>query len=118
MRCFFHLALLKRSHFPTGNETVLVIWIFFSYNRFYSVAYTAYNTSHTLMAPLSTKDRKERSRLSVLTNMQPMLSGMIVAVLFPTFIVPRLGVERNRWIILMTGIAVIAFPFILMEYFY
>ena len=104
--------------FPTGNELVLVIWIFFSYNLFYSVAYTAYNTCHTLMVPLSTKDKAERSRLSVLTNMQPMLSGMIVAVLFPTFIVPALGINRGKWIGLMTGIAVLALPCILLEYFY
>ena len=45
------------------------------------------------MVPLSTKDKAERSRLSVLTNMQPTLSGMIVSVLFPTFIVPALGID-------------------------
>lgn len=104
--------------FPTGNELVLVIWIFFSYNLFYSVAYTAYNTCHTLMVPLSTRDPQERSRLSVLTNMQPMLSGMIVAVLFPTFVVPAMGIHRGRWVAVMTAIAVIAFPCILLEYFY
>ena len=112
------ISMVLLFFFPTKNDTVLVIWIFFSYNLFYSVAYTAYNTCHTLMVPLSTRDRAERGRLSVLTNMQPMLSGMIVAVLFPTFIVPALGVNRDKWIILMTAIAAAAFPCILLEYFY
>lgn len=112
------ISMVLLFSFPTGNELVLVIWIFFSYNLFYSVAYTAYNTCHTLMVPLSTRDRGERSRLSVLTNMQPMVSGMVVAVLFPTFIVPALGINRGKWIMLMSAIAAVAFPCILLEYFF
>lgn len=112
------ISMVLLFFFPTGNELVLVIWIFFSYNLFYSVAYTAYNTCHTLMVPLSTRDRSERSRLSVLTNMQPMVSGMVVAVLFPTFIVPALGINRGKWIMLMSAIAAIALPCILLEYFF
>ena len=103
---------------PTGNSFATALWIFISYNLFYSVAYTAYNTCHTLMVPLSTKDMQERGRLSVLTNSQGMLSGMIVAVMFPTFIVPAMGIVRGRWIAVMTFIALTAFPFILMEYYF
>lgn len=42
------ISMVLLFFFPTGNEMVLVVWIFFSYNLFYSVAYTAYNTCHTL----------------------------------------------------------------------
>lgn len=104
--------------FPDGSTTLLVVWIFLSYNLFYSIAYTAYNTAHTLMVPLSTKDPVQRSQLSVLTNSQGMISGMVVAVLFPTFIVPKLGIDRSSWIGLMTMIAGAAFPFILLEYYF
>lgn len=38
---------------PSGSEWMLVIWIFFSYNLFYSVAYTAYNTIYTLTTGLA-----------------------------------------------------------------
>ncbi len=103
---------------PNGSEFGVAMWIFFSYNLFYSVAFTAYNSAHTLMVPLATNDREERSRLSVFTNMQGMLSGMMVAVLFPTIIVPRLGVNRLAWVGLMTAIAVIALPLISLEYFF
>ena len=103
---------------PSASEWILVFWIFISYNLFYSVAYTAYNTAHTLMVPLSTKDSKERSKLSVLANSQGMLSGMIVAVLFPTFIVPALGVNKDTWMSLISCIALLALPFILLEYFF
>lgn len=103
---------------PAVNDVVLVIWIFISYNLFYSVAYTIYNTAHVLMVPLATCDSAERSRLSVVVNCQGMLSGSIVAVLFPTFIVPAMGVDRSLWMIVMTCVAVGLFPFILLEFFY
>lgn len=103
---------------PSGNDFFLVLWIFISYNLFYSVAYTIYNTSHTLMVPLSTADLTDRSKLSVLANSQSMISGSIVAVLFPTLIMPAIGVDKNSWIMVMTTISCIAFPFILMEYYY
>lgn len=103
---------------PSGSDWFLVVWIFISYNLFYSVAYTAYNTSHTLMVPLSTKNVAERSKLSVLANSQHMISGSIVAVLFPTLIIPAIGVNKNAWVMVMTLISCIAFPFILLEYYY
>lgn len=61
---------------PIGNSLLTALWIFISYNLFYSIAYTAYNTCHTLMVPLSTRDPKERGKLSVMTNSQSMLSGI------------------------------------------
>lgn len=103
---------------PTVNDAVLIAWIFVSYNLFYSVAYTIYNTAHVLMVPLATNDSAERGRLSVVVNCQGMLSGAIVAVLFPTFIVPAMGVERGLWMGVMTCVAIGLFPFILLEYYY
>lgn len=103
---------------PSSNDWVLVIWIFISYNLFYSIAFTAYNTSHTLMVPLSTKDPAERSNLSVIANSQAMLCGCIVAVLFPTIIVPAMGVNKMAWMTVISAIAIVAFPFILMEYYF
>lgn len=103
---------------PTANDVILVVWIFISYNLFYSVAYTIYNTAHVLMVPLATCDSAERSRLSVVVNCQGMLAGAIVAVLFPTFIVPAMGVDRSFWMVVMTCVAVGLFPFILLEFFY
>lgn len=103
---------------PDSRDLVVVCWIFFSYNLFYSIAFTAYNTSHTLMVPLSTKDSEERNRLSLFTNSQGMVVGVLVAILFPCFVIPAIGVNRRSWISLMTGVALVSFPFILMEYFF
>lgn len=76
------------------------------------------NTSHTLMVPLSTKDSTERNKLSLFTNSQGMVAGVLVAILFPCFIIPVIGVNRVNWITLMTGVALFSFPFIVLEYFY
>lgn len=103
---------------PKVSEAVVICWIFLSYNLFYSVAYTAYGTSHTLMVPLSTKDEAERNKLSLFTNTQNMVAGMLIAIVFPCFVIPAIGVNQSAWIWLMTGVALVSFPFILMEYFY
>ncbi len=103
---------------PSSHDMVLVLWIFISYNLFYSIAYTAYNTAHTLMIPLSTRNQNDRGRLSILANSQGMLSGSIVAVLFPTIIVPTMGVDKTAWMTVISFIAIAVFPFILMEYYF
>ncbi len=103
---------------PDNNSFVTAVWIFLSYNLFYSVAYTAYNTAHTLMVPLSTKDLKDRSTLSVIANAAGMITGAIIAVLFPSVVLPMIGVDRGKWVTVMAVIAIAAFPFILMEYYF
>lgn len=90
---------------PKVGEAVVIYWIFLSYNLFYSVAYTAYGTSHTLMVPLSTKDEMERNKLSLFTNTQNMVAGMLIAIVFPCFVLPAIGVNQSAWIWLMTGVA-------------
>lgn len=112
------LSFILLFFFPSGNRALMLIWIFISYNLFYSVAYTAYNTCHTLLVPLSTRNQEQRGKLSVLTNTQGMFSGMLVAVMFPAFVIPAIGVNRRNWIILMAFLAAVMFPCVLLEYFY
>ena len=104
---------------PTGSETVQVIWIMVSYNLFYSIAYTMYNMSHGLMVPLSTRNTTERGGLSVFNQIATiMMSGILVALVFPMVIMPMLGVDKEKWIFTMTLLSVIAFPLILLEYYF
>ena len=104
---------------PTGNETVQVIWVMLSYNLFYSIAYTMYNMSHGLMVPLSTRNTTERGGLSVFNQIATiMMSGILVALVFPMVIMPMLGVDRSKWIMVMSLLSVLAFPLILMEYYF
>ena len=104
---------------PTGNETVQVIWIMLSYNLFYSVAYTIYNMSHNLMVPLSTRNTTDRGGLSVFNQIATiMMSGILVALVFPMVIMPMLGVDKSKWIFTMSLLSIISLPLILLEYYF
>ena len=104
---------------PSGSTTVQVIWVMLSYNFFYSISYTMYNMSHNLMVPLSTRDTTERGGLSVFNQIATiMMSGILVARVFPMVIMPMLGVDRSKWIIVMSILSILALPLTLMEYFF
>lgn len=104
---------------PQGNETVQVIWVMLSYNLFYSFAYTIYNMSHNLMVPLSTRNTEQRGSLSVFNQISTiMMSGIIVALIFPMLIMPQLGVDKSKWIITMSVLSCLALPLTLMEYYF
>ena len=104
---------------PEANETVKAIWIMVSYNLFYSFAYTIFNMSHNLMVPLSTRDTTDRGGLSVFNQITTiMMSGILVALVFPMVVMPMIGVDKTKWITLMTFLSIIALPLTLLEYFF
>ncbi len=104
---------------PTGNTTVQIIWVMLSYNLYYSFGYTMYNMSHNLMVPLSTRDTTARGGLSVFNQISTiMMSGILVALVFPMVIMPMLGVDRNKWILVMCILSILALPLALMEYYF
>ena len=104
---------------PESNDTVKAIWVMISYNLFYSFAYTIYNMSHNLMVPLSTRDSKARGGLSVFNQITTiMMSGILVALVFPMVIMPIIGVDKGSWITLMCILSIIALPLTLLEYFF
>lgn len=88
---------------PSGSETVQIIWVMVSYNLFYSFAYTIFNMSHNLMVPLSTRDTTQRGSLSVFNQIATiMMSGILVALVFPMVIMPAIGADKSKWIVLMS----------------
>ncbi len=104
---------------PNGSETLQVIWVMISYNLFYSFAYTIYNMSHNLMVPLSTRDVKERGSLAVFNNISSvMISGIIVALIFPMVVMPMLGANQSAWLGLMSVISILVLPLTLVEYYF
>ena len=104
---------------PRAGETVQVIWVMVSYNLFYSFAYTIFNMSHNLMVPLSTRDITQRGGLSVFNQVTAvMMSGILVALVFPMVLMPMLGVDQGKWIMLMSVLSVLALPLTLLEYFF
>lgn len=104
---------------PSANETVQVIWVMISYNLFYSFAYTIFNMSHNLMVPLSTRNTLQRGGLSVFNQISTiMMSGILVALVFPMAIRPLMGVDQINWIVVMGILSALALPLTLLEYYF
>lgn len=104
---------------PRGNTTIQVIWVIISYNLFYSFAYTIFNMSHNLMCPLSTRNTIQRGSLSVFNQISSiMMSGILVALIFPMLVMPALGVDQNKWILVMSILSIISLPLTLLEYYF
>lgn len=104
---------------PQASETMQVIWVMVSYNLFYSFAYTIFNMSHNLMVPLSTRNTTNRGSLSVFNQIATiMMSGILVALVFPMVIMPILGVDKGKWIATMSFLSILALPLILLEYYF
>ena len=104
---------------PQASETVQAIWVMISYNLFYSFAYTIFNMSHGLMVPLSTRNTTDRGNLSVFNQIATiMMSGILVALVFPMVIMPMLGVDKAKWITTMSLLSILALPLTLLEYFF
>ena len=104
---------------PKAGQTFQLIWIVLSYNLFYSFAYTIFNMSHNLMCPLSTRNTLQRGELSVFNQIATiMMSGIIVALVFPMAIMPALGVDGPKWILVMSILSILALPLTLVEYYF
>ncbi len=104
---------------PKASQTVQAIWVMVSYNLFYSFAYTIYNMSHNLMVPLSTRNVEARGSLVVFNNIASvMISGIIVALIFPMVVMPALGANQSAWLGLMSVISILALPLTVVEYYF
>ena len=104
---------------PNASQTVQVVWVMVSYNLFYSFAYTIFNMSHNLMVPLSTRNTQQRGGLSVFNQIATiMMSGILVALIFPMVIMPMIGVDKGKWITLMSALSILALPLTLLEYYF
>ena len=104
---------------PNASQNVQVIWVMLSYNLFYSFAFTIYNMSHNLRVPLSTRNVQQRGSLSVFNNISSVAAtGIIVALLFPMLIMPKLGVNKDAWILTMSIVSILALPLTLVEYYF
>lgn len=104
---------------PQMEKTYQAVWVMISYNLFYSFAFTIYNMSHNLMVPLSTRDVQQRGSLSVFNNISSVAAtGIIVALLFPMLIMPKLGVNKSAWIVVMSVVSILALPLTLVEYYF
>ena len=104
---------------PQASYEVQLAWVVISYNLFFSLAFSIYSLSHTLMVPLSTRNTKQRDSLAMLTSTgTAMIPGMLVTIVMP-LLVKAIGVgaaAQGRWITVMGILSIIALPATLVEY--
>ena len=104
---------------PKASAAVQIAWVAISYNLYFSIAFTMYNISHNLMVPLSTRNTKQRDTLAMFASMGiSMIPGALVAFVIPTFVLPFIGVDQGRWMLVMSVLSILALPAVLIEYYF
>lgn len=107
---------------PRASYGVQIAWIVISYNLFFSLAFSVYSLSHSLMVPLSTRDTKQRDSLAMLTSMgTSMIPGTLSTIVMPLLIRNFIGVgasAQRTWLTVMGLLSCIAIPATLMEYWF
>lgn len=104
---------------PNASDTVKAVWIFLSYNLFYSFAATIYLMSKTMMVPLSTRNTRQRDGLAMFNNLgEAIAPGLFCMMLFPMLLLPWMGVNQGRWITVMTIISIVLVPLVVMQYYF
>lgn len=106
---------------PRASYEVQIAWVIISYNLFFSLAFSAYSMSHSLMVPLSTRNTKQRDGLAMLTSTgTAMIPGMLSTIIMP-LLIQKIGVgsdARGNWLTVMGILSVIAIPATLIEYYF
>lgn len=104
---------------PNASQQVQAIWIMITYNLYFSVAFTIYNMSHSLMVPLSTRNSEQRGVVSVFNQVASiMVTGIIAALIVPMVFLPMMGTSKTMWITVMTVVSILSFPLIILEYYH
>ncbi len=104
---------------PKVSTTVQAIWVAVSYNLYFCIAFTMYNISHSLIVPLSTRNHKQRDTLAMVSSMGvSMIPGALVSFIIPAFVLPIMGVDQNKWMLVMSILSVLALPAVMLEYYF
>ena len=109
---------------PYLSLGVRMVWMTVTYNLFAAIANPVYGTSHYLMVSLSTRDLDQRGKLSVVANIPAVAgNGLISSIVMPLILgwINSAGsnnVLQNRWQMVMTVFAVLAFVGCVLEYFF
>ena len=106
---------------PNASYPVQIAWIIVSYNLFFSISFSIYSLSHSLMVPLSTREVKQRDSLAMTTSMAiSMIPGALSTVIMP-LLVKHMGVgegAQGSWLTVMSLLSLIAIPAVIIEYYF
>ena len=104
---------------PDSSVTLTLVWVTASYNLFFCISYTMYNISNILLVPLSTRNSKQRDTLALASSMGiNLVPGMLVSILFPMLVMPAIGIDQSKWVMVMSIIGLLCIPATLIQYFF
>lgn len=112
-----------------SSPVVQMIWIAFSYNMYYAVAYPFFYTAHSSMVALSTRNSDHRGLLATFSNASGVAAvGIGASILVPMLLQKYLFVTKDgaidaaasygNWRIVMIALCIITFFAILLEYYF
>ncbi|MFW2504164.1 MFS transporter [Clostridium diolis] len=115
----FAISVILLFGVPNLSKKAMEIWVIITYNLYYCVVLTMYNSSHGLMVPLSTRNNTDRIQLSVLTNISTnVIAGTVVAAIMPFVVSGFLGYDKSKWIFFMAILSAISVPLTFAEFLY
>ena len=107
---------------PTASAQVQAVWIFISYNLFYSVGYTMWNMAYQLSAALSTRNMEQRKNNSMAGQMAKNLGVGLISICFPmimTSIGTMMGDNyRQSYLVCMSLVCCVTVPLTFLQYFF
>lgn len=102
---------------PSGNQTLQLVWIAIAYNLYYALAYPIYSNSNSLLLPLSTRNGKQRSLLSIVTNLAGTAATSFATIILP-LIVPFFNNKQGPWLIFMAVMALFSLLCVTLQYYF
>lgn len=113
-----------------GSSLTQMLFIAFTYNLYYAVAYPCYYTAHSSMVALSTRNSDQRGILATLSNASMVAAaGIGASILVPVLLQPFMfvtgegnviDIERSyaNWRMISIILAIVTAVGVLLEYFF
>lgn len=116
---FIVIAAILSFSIPKASPVIQMIWIAFTYNLYFSIGYTMYFMSHNMLVPLSTRNEKQRDGVAMISNMgQCLIPGAFLALFFPMLVLPAIGVDPKKWLLMAVFFSLFTLPCVMLEYFF
>lgn len=107
---------------PFTSVFAQAVWVVFTFNLYYCIAYTMWNMAKELSPALSTRNVNQRKNNAMALTITANIGTGLVSILFP-LILNRIcaavnGDNAKGYFLAMTMIGCIALPLALIQYFY
>lgn len=116
------VSVLMLFSIPDAAPQAQAIWIFISYNLFYSVGYTIWNMAYQLSAPLSTRNIEQRKNNAMAGQMAKNIGVGMISICFPmimTSVGAMMGDNyRESYLVCMSLVCCVTVPLTLIQYFF